>query len=179
MSRISTPAIESATGATAQVYAQIKKAAGKVPNTYAAIGALAPEALQAILHADGEVLGASSLTRQEQETIKLVVSVAAGCDYCVAAHSLLGKLTGLKPDVLQHLRNGQPTGDAKRDALAHFVRTVASTSGTISEQEFAAIKAAGYTDRQLVEISLAIAVTTFTNVFNRINDTDVDFPAVS
>jgi uncharacterized peroxidase-related enzyme len=179
MSRISTAPIESATGATAQVYAQIKKAAGKVPNTYAAIGALGVEALQAILHADGEVLAAGSLSKQEQETIKLVVSVAAGCDYCVAAHSLLGKLTGLKPDVLQHLRNGQSTGDAKRDALAHFVRTLASTSGTIGEQEFAAIKAAGYTDRQLVEISLAIAVTTFTNVFNRINDTDVDFPAVS
>lgn len=179
MSRISTPAVESATGATAQVFAQIKKAVGKVPNTYAAIGALGPEPLKAILQADAGVLGASSLSKQEQETIKVIVSVVAGCDYCVAAHSLLGKLAGLKPEVLQHLRSGQPTGDAKRDVLAHFVRTLASTSGTINQQEFDAIKAAGYSDQQLVEISLAIAVTTFTNVFNRINDTDVDFPAVS
>ena len=179
MSRISIPAIGSATGATAEVYAQIKKAVGKVPNTYAALGALGPEPLKAILHADRVVLAGSSLSKQEQETIKLIVSVVAGCDYCVAAHSLLGKLTGLQPDVLKQIRSGQPTGEAKRDAFAHFVRTIASTSGTISDQEFAAIKAAGYTDQQLVEISLAIAVTTFTNVFNRINDTDVDFPAVS
>lgn len=179
MSRISIPAIESATGATAQLYAQIKKSAGKVPNTYAALGALGPDALKAILQADGGVLAGGSLSKQEQETIKLIVSVVAGCDYCVAAHSLLGKLTGLQPEVLRQIRGGQPTGDAKRDALAHFVRTLASTSGTLSDEEFAAIKAAGYTDQQLVEISLAIAVTTFTNVFNRINDTDVDFPAVS
>ncbi len=177
MSRIHTPALDTATGATAEVYAQIKKAAGSVPNTFATIGAHGPAALQAVLNADG-VLASSTLSKQDQETIKLLVSAVAGCDYCVAAHSLLGKMTGLSQDALKAIRAGQPTGDAKRDALIHFVKLLASTSGTISEAEFAAIKAAGYTDQQLVEISLAIAVTVFTNVFNRINDTAVDFPAV-
>ncbi|HEY4077914.1 MAG TPA: carboxymuconolactone decarboxylase family protein [Rhizomicrobium sp.] len=178
MSRIHTPALETATGATAEVYAQIKKAIGQVPNTYAAIGAHGPSALKAILQADG-VLAAGSLSKQDQETIKLVISQAAGCDYCVAAHSLLGKLTGLTPEVLRHIRVGQPTGDSKRDALVRFVRNLAQTSGTINDEELAAIRAAGYSDAQLVDISLAIAVTVFTNVFNRINDTAIDFPAVS
>ena len=176
MSRIVTPALETATGATAEVYAQIKKAAGSVPNAFAAIGAHGPAALKAVLQADG-VLATGSLSKQDQETIKLVVSEVAGCDYCVAAHSLLGKLTGLKPDVLKQLRDSQPTGDAKRDALVHFVRKIVRTRGTISEAEFQAIRAAGYTDAQLVDISLAIALTVFTNVFNRINDTDIDLPA--
>ena len=178
MSRIPTPALETATGATAEVYAQIKKAAGKVPNTFATIGAHGPAALKAILQADG-VLAAGSLSKQEQESIKLAVSEVAGCDYCVAAHSMLGKLTGLQPNVLRQIRAGQPTGDAKRDALVHFVRALVRSRGTLSAAEFAAIKNAGYTDAQLVEISLAIAVTVFTNVFNRINDTAVDFPAVA
>ena len=178
MSRIATPALETATGATAEVYAQIKKAVGKVPNTFAAIGAHGPAALKAVLQADG-VLAAGSLSKQDQETVKLVVSEVAGCDYCVAAHSLLGKLTGLKPDALRQLRAGQPTGDARRDALAQFVRTLTRTSGTIGEAEVQAIRAAGYTDAQLVDISLAIALTVFTNVFNRINDTESDFPAVA
>jgi uncharacterized peroxidase-related enzyme len=178
MSRIPTPAIETATGATADIYAQIKKTAGSVPNIFAAIGAHGPAALKAILQADG-VLAASTLSKEDQETIKLVVSEVAGCDYCVAAHSLLGKLAGLKPEVLKQLRSGQPTGDEKRDALARFVRNLAQTSGTISDDAFSAIKAAGYTDAELVDISLAIAVTVFTNIFNRINDTVVDFPAVA
>ena len=177
MSRIHTPAIESATGATAEVYAQIKKLAGGVPNTFATIGAHGPVALKAVLAADG-ALAAGTLSRQEQETIKLVVSEVAGCDYCVAAHRLLGKMTGLKPEVLTQIRAGVATGDAKRDALVHFVRKLQQTSGTISEAEVSAIKAAGYTDAQIVDISLAIAVTVFTNVFNRINDTVLDFPAV-
>jgi uncharacterized peroxidase-related enzyme len=178
MSRITTPAVVTATGATAEVYTQIKKAVGKVPNTFAAIGALGPAALKAILQADG-VLAASTFSKQDQETVKLIVSEAAGCDYCVAAHSLLGKWAGLTADVLKQIRAGKPTGDAKRDALVRFVRILVQTSGTITDEQFAAIKAAGYTDAQLVDISLAIALTVFTNVFNRINDTELDFPAVA
>ncbi|GLQ94982.1 carboxymuconolactone decarboxylase family protein [Dyella acidisoli] len=178
MSRIHTPAVDTATGATAEVYAQIKKAAGSVPNTYAAIGALNPAALKAMLQADA-VLAAGTLSKQDQETIKLTVSAVTGCDYCEAAHSLLGKMAGLKPDALKQIRKGETTGDAKRDALVSFVRSLVKSSGTVSDADFAAIKNAGYNDAQLVDISLAIAGITFTNVFNRINDTTLDFPAVA
>lgn len=178
MSRLSVPNLEYATGPSGQIYAQIKKAIGSVPNTFAAIAAHGPAALKSVLAAD-TVLAAGSLTKSDQETIKLVISEAAGCDYCVAAHSLLGKLAGLKPDELKNIRGGEPTGNAKRDALIRFVRKLAQSSGTVSNEEFAAIKAAGYSDAQLVEISLAFATTVFTNVFNRINDTEIDFPAVA
>ena len=85
----------------------------------------------------------------------------------------------MKPDELKNIRDGKPTGDAKRDALIRFVRKLAQSSGTVSDEDFAAIKAAGYSDAQLVDISLAFATTVFTNVFNRINDTEIDFPAVA
>jgi uncharacterized peroxidase-related enzyme len=178
MSRIAIPTIESATGPTAELYAEIKKAAGKVPNTYAAIGALGPAALKAILQADA-VLAKGSLSKQDQETIKLLVSELSGCDYCAAAHTQLAKTTGLSPTVVRQIRAGQPTGDAKRDALVRLVGKLVKTSGTISDQDFSAIKAAGYTEQQLVDISLAIAVITFTNVFNRINNTELDYSAVA
>lgn len=178
MSRIHTPVLSTATGATAEVYDAIKKSVGSVPNTFATIGAHGPEALKAVLAADA-VLGASTLTKQDQETIKLLVSSIAECDYCVAAHSLLGKMTGLPQEVLRQIRAGEQTGDPKRDALIRFVKLLTATSGTVAESEVDAIRLAGYADRQLVEISLAIAVTVFTNVFNRINDTAIDFPAVN
>lgn len=178
MSRITIPAIATATGATAEVYAQVKKiAGGGVPNLFAAVGHVAPATLVAVLNAEG-ALASGSLSKQDLETIKLLVSEQTGCDYCVAAHVMLGKMTGLSLDALKQIRAGQATGDAKRDALVRFVLNLQKTSGTISENEFAAIRAAGYTDAQLAEISLAIAMTIFTNTFNRINDTDVDFPPV-
>src|SRR5258705_1024905 len=175
MSRLSVPNLESDTGPSGQIYAQIKKAIGSVPNTFAAIAAHGPAALKAVLAAD-TVLASGNLNKRDQETIKLVISGVSGCDYCVAAHSLLGKLAGLKPEELKNIRDGKPTGDVKRDALVRFVRKLAATSGTVSDADFAAIKDAGYSDAQLVDISLAFATTVFTNAFNRITDTEIDFP---
>jgi uncharacterized peroxidase-related enzyme len=177
VSRITVPAVASATGATAKVYAQVKKAAGSIPNLFAALGALSPEVLKAVLNAEG-ALASGTLSEQDVETIKLLVSELTGCDYCVAAHVMLGKMTGLSSETLKQIRAGQPTGDAKRDALVRFVRNLQQTSGTISADEFAAIKAAGYTAAQLVETTLAIALTIFTNTFIRVNYTDLDFPPV-
>jgi uncharacterized peroxidase-related enzyme len=178
MSRLSVPNLESDTGASGQIYGQIKKAIGTVPNTFAAIAAHGPAALKSVLAADA-VLAAGTLTKSDQEVIKLVISAAAGCDYCVAAHNYLAKLAGVKPEALKQIREGQPTGIAKRDALVDFVRLLAQSAGTVRDEDFAAIRAAGYSDGQLVEISLAFATTVFTNVFNRINDTTIDFPAVA
>src|SRR5207245_3977444 len=120
------------------------------PNTFAAMPAPGPAALKSVLAAD-TVLAAGSLTKRHQEVIKLVISAAGGCDYCVAAHNHLARLAGVKPEVLKQIRDGQPTDDAKRDALVGFVRKLAQSSGTVSDQDFAAIKAAGYSDAQLVD----------------------------
>src|ERR1700747_2636705 len=136
MSRLSVPNLESDAGLSGQVYAQIKKAIGNVPNTFAAIAAHGPAALKSVLAADA-VLASSSLSKRDQETIKLVVSGVAGCDYCVAAHSMLGKLAGLKPEELKNIRDGKPTGDANRDALVRFVRQLAENSGNVTAEEFA------------------------------------------
>jgi uncharacterized peroxidase-related enzyme len=176
MSRIAIPPIEAATGATAEIYAQIKKSIGGVPNTLAFLGALTPAGLKAFLNADG-ILGAGSLGKKDLETIRLVVSEIAGCDYCVAAHTAIGKMAGLAPETMKQVRAGEATGDAKRDALVRFVRTIVTTTGTLSQDAFDAIKAAGYTDENLAEISLAVGLMVVTNTFNRINDTVVDFPA--
>src|SRR5260370_42290142 len=108
MSRLSVPNLESATGDTAKVYDQIKKAVGNVPNTFAAIGAHGPAALRAVLAADG-VLAAGTLPKRDQETIKLLVSSVPGCDYWVAPHTLLRKVPRLKPEVRRHNSEAQAT----------------------------------------------------------------------
>jgi uncharacterized peroxidase-related enzyme len=175
MARFTSVSADQATGATADIYAGIKKSLGKVPNAYATLATLAPPALNAMLAAD-KVLAAGPLSKPDQETVKLVISELAGCDYCVAAHSMVGKMVGLSPEVLHHIRGGQPTGDAKRDALVTFVRYLANKPGTLPEAQLQALQEAGYSGEEIVHIGLAISVITFTNVFNRINDTTVDFP---
>ena len=61
MSRLSASNLESDTGPSGQVYAQIKKAIGSVPNTFAAIATHGPAALKSVLAADA-VLAAGTLS---------------------------------------------------------------------------------------------------------------------
>ncbi|WP_027820085.1 carboxymuconolactone decarboxylase family protein [Paraburkholderia bannensis] len=178
MSRLTAIKPEEATGAAAEVFAKIRKAVGKVPNAYATIGTHSPGALASILGVEA-VLAGGSLTKPDIEAIKLAVSEVAGCDYCVAAHTLAGKFAGLSPEAMKQVRAGEATGDEKRDALVRFVRTLVKTHGTVPQADVNAVREAGYTEQQIVETALAIASITFTNLVNRVNDTTLDFPAVA
>lgn len=177
MSRLSMIEPNKATGPAADLFAAIKKAVGRVPNAYATVGTHSPSALAALLGADG-ALAAGSLAKSDVEAIKLAVSEIGGCDYCVAAHTLVGKMTGLSPEAMKQIRGGIATGNEKRDALVRFVRTLVTSHGTVPQAEVEAVRGAGYTEQQVVEAILAISVITFTNLINRVNDTELDFPAV-
>jgi uncharacterized peroxidase-related enzyme len=164
-----------ATGRTAELFAAVKAKLGKVPNAYDTIGSNSPVALEALLNFDAKLADAS-LSKKEIEVIKLAVSEVNACDYCLAAHTLAGKAAGLSPDAILAARRGTPGGDAQLDALSTFVRDVVGSRGTVAQDVVDAVKAAGYTDAQVVDTIFAISSITFTNLLNRINDTVVDFP---
>ena len=176
MSRLFNQPVDQATGEAAQLFAGIKKAYGKVPNAYAAIGNNSSLAMQALLTLE-DSLGKSSIPLKDREIVKLAVSEDASCDYCLASHTLFAQKSGLSLEQTIAVRRGAPTGDAKADALAAFVHLLSTTSGTLSNEAVAAVKAAGYTDQQIVDVLLNMASINFTNLFNRVNDTELDFPA--
>jgi len=174
MSRLDTRPITEANGQATQLFAAIKTSVGKVPNAYAGIGMLSPVALESVLHLDG-ALRKSSLAAKEIETIKLAVSQKAGCDYCLAAHTLMGKMAGLTPPAMLALRHGQGSGDARLDLLARFAQTISSTRGTVDDELVQQVRAT-FSDAQVVDTLLAVTAITFTNLYNRVNDTELDFP---
>jgi len=175
MSRLPAVPVEATSDASRAQFDRLRKAAGKVPNAYALIGGYSPATLGLMLDGDA-VLSAGELSKAEIEAIRVAVSSLNGCDYCVAAHSMVGKLAGLSPDALRQLRAGDATGDARRDALVTFARTAASTHGTLDASVLAAVREAGYTPAQIIEALLTVSLITFTNLFNRVNDTVIDFP---
>ncbi|WP_137172596.1 carboxymuconolactone decarboxylase family protein [Massilia sp. HP4] len=178
MTRLASHPVPDATGAAAQLFTAIQGAIGKVPNAYRDIGSNSPVVLEAVLALDAS-LKKTALSARDIEVIKLAVSATNGCDYCVAAHSLMGKMAGLQPDALAAVRAGRATGNAREDALADFARELVTSRGTVEASVVAAVKAAGITDAQIVDVTLAITAITLTNLFNRINDTVVDFPKVA
>jgi uncharacterized peroxidase-related enzyme len=175
MNRLHTITLQDATGETAQLFSAIKQAVGKVPNAYLTIGSNAPAVLGHVLQT-GAVLKQGELSAREQEAINLAVSEASACDYCLAAHSLTGKMAGFNVDQLHELRNGGFSADAKLDALVKFAVRLVKTSGTLPAEAVESVKQAGYSDRQITEAVLAVSAILFTNMFNRVNDTLLDFP---
>ncbi len=174
MSRLADIREQDATGKAADIFAGIKKAMGKVPNAYLAIGGHSPAALQQAL-AHNAMLHKGSLSAQQLEAINLSVSEATGCDYCLAAHTLMAKKP-LSSEQIHALRRGEYAEEAQLDALVKFAQTLVTTTGTLPEADVAALRNAGFSDQQVIEIISAISAILFTNMVNRVNDTVVDFP---
>ncbi|HEU4408681.1 MAG TPA: carboxymuconolactone decarboxylase family protein [Polyangiaceae bacterium] len=178
MTRLASRPIETATGATAETFARIRRAMGAVPNAYVDIGTNSLPALQSLLALDAS-LKQGRLAAQDIEVIKLAVSEANGCDYCVAAHAFLGGRLGLDPAAVDAARFGTEGGTARHRALAAFARDVATSRGPVAAERIDAVRAAGVSDAEIVDTLWVITAITFTNLFNRVNDTALDFPAVA
>lgn len=173
MPRLNVVSPERATGKTKDLYAAITRAVGGVPNLYQGVGN-SPAALGAELGI-GAALREGQLSPSEVETVKLVVSQAYGCNYCLAAHTLLGKKAGLSQDDTIRIRTGG-AAQPRADALVKFTQALLQPAGRLSDEQLAALRATGYNDAQITEVVLVVAQTVFTNLFNRVHQTPLDFP---
>lgn len=147
---------------------------GAVPNLFRLV-ATSPQALEGYLGLSG-ALGKGTLPAATRERIALAVAEINGCDYCLAAHTYLGTAFA-KLDAAEIAANrAGRSNDAKADAAVRFAAKVAISRGHVNDADFAAVKRAGYTDAQVVEIVQHVALNVWTNYFNSVFQTEVDFP---
>ncbi len=135
-----------------------------------------PAALDAYLAFSG-ALAKGSLTAAEREAIALAVGEANQCDYCLAAHTALAKGAGLPDAHALGARRGAVKDAQKLDALVKFALRLHEKKGAVSDEDLKTFKAAGYTDAHAAEVVANYALNVFTNYFNHLNQTSVDFPA--
>jgi uncharacterized peroxidase-related enzyme len=178
MPRLATPAtIADAPEASRPLLEAVAKQLGTVPNMFRAI-ALSPQALKAYLDMSG-ALGHGALPAATRERIALAVAEINGCGYCLSAHTYLGRnLAKLDDAEITANRNGA-SNEPKADAAVRFAAKVARARGQVSDADFAAVQAAGYSDAQIIEIVQHVALNTFTNLFNEVFQTEIDFPVVT
>ena len=178
MPRISQPATIAETAAASQPLLEaVVKQLGTAPNLFRLV-ATSPQALEGYLALSG-ALAKGALPAQTRERIALAIAEINGCDYCLSAHSYLGKnLAGLDDAEIAANRSGA-SNDPKADAAVRFAASVARSRGHIGDADFSAVKLAGFTDAQIVEIVQHVALNTWTNTFNNVFQTDIDFPVVT
>jgi AhpD family alkylhydroperoxidase len=139
--------------------------------------AASPAALEGYLNF-GAALGTGHLDAKFREQIALAVAQANSCEYCLSAHSAIGQVVGLKTEEIAASREAH-SADAKRDAGLQFVQALVVQRGVVSDQTVAQVKAAGFSDGDIAEIVANVAINTFTNYFNHVARTNVDFPRVA
>jgi len=177
MTRLAIPAtIESAPVASQPMLEAVKKQLGMVPNLFRLV-ATSPAALEGYLGMSG-ALGKGALPAPTRERIALAVSQINGCSYCLSAHTYLGKNVAKLDDAEIAANRAGASNDAKADAAVRFAAKVTEARGKVSAEDVLAVKSAGYSDAQIVEIVQHVALNTWTNYINEVAKTEVDFPVV-
>lgn len=174
MPRLQPVTRDSADEQTAHVLDDVQSKLGKVPNIVATM-ANSPAVATAYLGFSG-ALASGTLSPRLREQIALAVGEANSCDYCLAAHTALGRRAGLTKEETIAARQGQPDDDAERAAV-DFARRIVRDRGFVGDDDVRHLRDAGYNDGQIAEIVANVALNLFTNYFNHVAGTEVDFPA--
>ncbi len=152
------------------------KQLGVTPNMLRLIST-SPQALEGYLGMSG-ALGKGALPAATRERIALAVAEVNGCDYCLSAHTYLGKTLARLDDAEITANRSGASNDPKADPAVRFAAHVAGARGHVSDADLSAVKLAGYTDAQVIEIVQHVALNTWTNYVNEVFQTDIDFPVV-
>lgn len=175
MSRIDIPARDQAPEASKPILDAVNAQLGVVPNLFRA-AAVSPAVLTGLTGLSGAL--SKTLDLKTRERIAIAVAEVNGCDYCLSAHTYLGvNLAKLSPEELAANRNGGSL-DSKAHAAVRFAAKVASTRGKVTDADVAAVRAAGFSDAQLIEIVAVVAENFLTNLLNNVIQTEIDFPVV-
>ncbi len=174
MSRINTVNHETAEGKTKELLDAVKSKLGFAPNLMKGL-AHSPTALEAYLNLNG-TLG-TTLNAKLREQIAVLSAEENGCGYCLSAHTLLGKNAGLTDEEVLAARTGIGN-DERNSAALKFAHAVISKRGKVSDDDLQAVKNAGFIDGEIAEIVGNIALNAFTNYFNEVARTEIDFPKV-
>lgn len=162
-----------ATGKAKQLLDAVKADLGLTPNMTRAM-ANAPAVLEGYL-AFSSALAEGSLPAKLREQIALAVAEANACEYCLSAHTAVGKMVGLSEHEIAASRTFR-SDDPKTDVALQFAHEIVVRRGAVDLADVDAVRAAGYSDGQIAEIVGNVALNIFTNYFNQVAVTDVDFP---
>ena len=178
MSRFQIPAsIDAAPAASQPLLEGVQTMLGSVPNLFRLISN-SPAALEGHLGMFG-ALAKGALPAPTRERIALAVAEINGCDYCLSAHTYLGaNLARLDAEEIAANRDGR-SNEPKADAAVRFAAAVAHQRGRVSPAELQAVRDAGYSDPQIIEIVQHVALNVWTNYLNNVAQTEIDFPVAT
>lgn len=175
MARLNIVTHESANAEQKALFDAIQSQLGIVPN-FLKVFANSPEALKAFLGLHG-IANAGSLDALTRERIALALAQQNACQYCLSAHTAIGRKVGLDNAEIEANRAGS-SHDAKAAAAVRFARALVAHSGEVTSAELTDVRNAGYADAEIVEIITHVGMNILTNILGKASRVDIDFPKV-
>ena len=176
MQRLPSVELENATGKAETLLSGVKSKLGSVPNIFKAF-ANSPAALKGYLDLSG-ALSTGVLSSAVREQIALAVAGENGCDYCASAHTAIGSTVGVPQEELTRNLSGD-SSDPRVKTLLSFAKSVVKSRGVIADSQLTELRQTNFTDEEIVEVIANVALNIFTNYFNHIVNTEIDFPVVN
>ena len=176
MPRIAPVNPNTATGRAKELLDGVQAALGATPNLLRTM-AQSPAVLDAYLGLS-KALSTGVLSAALREQIALTVAGENHCDYCASAHTLLGRNAGVAEDELAANLHGR-SSDPHTQAILTLAQAIVAKRGFVSDSDIADARRAGVSDAEITEVVAAVAANTFSNYFNHVAQTEVDFPHVS
>ncbi len=173
MSNFNVPQKEDVSSNNQAIFDQLEKGVGFVPNLYATY-AYSENALANYLALSN---AKTSLKAKEKEVVNLAVSEVNACNYCLAAHTAIGKMNGFTDEQVLELRAGAASFDNKLDALARLARNITQNRGAASQDVLDNFFAAGWTKENLIDTIVLVGDKTISNYLHKTTQVPVDFPA--
>ncbi|MEV0299057.1 peroxidase-related enzyme [Nocardia sp. NPDC050710] len=166
---------ESATGTVEDQLDQIHAAFGTVPAMFRAV-ANSPAALTS-MWASFRAFGGGALGPALSEQIAVAVANRNSCEYCLAAHTALGRKAGVSREALEAAQTGD-SDDPRTAALLGFAVKLVEERGQVTAEDVQALRDQGWSDEHIVEVIGQVALNLFTNYINIALAVPVDFPTV-
>ena len=175
MTAIHVPTRDEVNPTNQAIFDSLQKGLGMVPNLYATF-AHSQTALATYMAFQN---AKSSVSGKAREVVNLVVSQVNECEYCLAAHTMLGKMNGFTEAQIMEIRHGHASFDPKFDALARLTKGITQSRGHTDPALVDAFFAAGWTMENLVDAIVVIGDKTVSNYLHSTTKIPVDFPAAS
>jgi uncharacterized peroxidase-related enzyme len=163
---------QTAPAASAEILKSVQKGWGFVPNLHRVL-AESPAALEAYTTLWG-IAEKTSFTAQERNVAYLAIIYENECTYCMAGHTNLSRMAKVGDDTIAAVREGRPIADAKLEALRRFAAVVTRQRGAVSTAEVNAFKAAGYSNRAVLDVLVLAATKLISNYTNHLAQTPND-----
>ena len=144
---------------------EVQQKAGFVPNVFLVLSHRPDEFRAFFAYHDALMLKDGGLTKAEREMIVVATSGANNCVYCVVAHGAILRVYAKNPLIADQVATNYRKADLapRQKAMLAFALKVAQRSAEIADEDFAALRAHGFSDEDIWDIGAIAAFFALSN----------------